>query len=526
MAFPFKTGGDFYNNQALRMCLHNLGADPTETKTGLIYFNTSDSNHGKHACLYDGSTFRPLAYMDDVADNAAFKALQDKVALLAGDVDTDAIINNMKEVSAFLAGFSEDESLMDVLNGKLDKTGGTIDGGTYAPLTIKGDAISAAIGFKRGSEANGYLIYAGGSKWMVSDEGWNNGYSLIHSGNYSDYALPKGGRGYLTIASNGRPIMANNQGYASYNTSGETEEIIWLDASNVVQIGGTVSKKTNVFGSFTINGETALHEGNIGDYTARAATMLANTLGVTYAYASDGANAIFGVKSYNTYIDGNNVYFRYGASNTNGLILNSSGNVTIGESDLAGTDYNLVVKGLSRFKNNIESDGNIIGAGAIQAKTSAHGFISLQVGSTGNKGLLDSRTSWIIYTNGTNTFLPQGNVGIGTTKPQAKLHVAGDTHITGNLIVDGQISWGGAAEEGTTSASGVDCEEIFIAVGTTSATYVNPIGGTKVQMTLYEYNSNGGTWDICLADIAVNNSQIKVTFGEATKVQHKLVIVG
>jgi hypothetical protein len=40
----------------------------------------------------------------------------------------------------------------------------------------------------------------------------------------------------------------------------------------------------------------------------------------------------------------------------------------------------------------------------------------------------------------TVTFAKTGNVGIGTTSPTAKLHVAGDGRLTGNLTVDGNIA--------------------------------------------------------------------------------------
>ena len=85
--------------------------------------------------------------------------------------------------------------------------------------------------------------------------------------------------------------------------------------------------------------------------------------------------------------------------------------------------------------------GNMTGVGTISAngnnaitKTTAddtafivqntNGSISLLTSI--NRGIYDNTgNGWLIYTNGTNTMLPRGNVGIGTTTPEYKLDVNG-----------------------------------------------------------------------------------------------------
>ena len=57
-------------------------------------------------------------------------------------------------------------------------------------------------------------------------------------------------------------------------------------------------------------------------------------------------------KGYDTCIDGNNIRLRYG-THTTGMFLNSSGNVTIGSSDLASGTYKLYVDGDSNIKGNL-----------------------------------------------------------------------------------------------------------------------------------------------------------------------------
>lgn len=58
-----------------------------------------------------------------------------------------------------------------------------------------------------------------------------------------------------------------------------------------------------------------------------------------------------------------------------------------------------------------------------------------------NGGIYDHKTStWLLATNGTSTWLSQGNVGIGNTSPSYKLDVAGVIHSTTGIFSDAYVS--------------------------------------------------------------------------------------
>ena len=125
--------------------------------------------------------------------------------------------------------------------------------------------------------------------------------------------------------------------------------------------------------------------------------------------------------------------------------------------------------------------GNMTGVGSISAngnnvitKTTAddtafivqntNGSISLLTSI--NRGIYDNTgNGWLIYTNGTNTMLPRGNVGIGTTTPEYKLDVNGtlkaskfylsssiyfDLDSSNNVCLSGATLYGYATQEWVT----------------------------------------------------------------------------
>jgi hypothetical protein len=157
-----------------------------------------------------------------------------------------------------------------------------------------------------------------------------------------------------------------------------------------------------------------------------------NNLSIGYSMAGVGGS----------YIYGNEIYLRYGSSRTTGLTLNSSGNVTIGSSDLAGTEVKLHVA------DTRESSSYLLNARFLSPNLLAGGTSTIIFGkseSTKNRAYIGYRHNSDGSDNNAITFgfygkdkivnfLANGNVLIGTTTDNgAKLQVNGGISATGQI---------------------------------------------------------------------------------------------
>lgn len=219
-------------------------------------------------------------------------------------------------------------------------------------------------------------------------------------------------------------------------------------------------------------------------------------------------NLDIGDANYDTNIIGNKLIFKTGSYKTS-MVINSSGNVTIGPSDYAGSDYRLYVNaGRVRFAS-VAGEAPTLGTMsnmAVAVGLAEYGMQSYVLGN-GNAhiqvGRFDGNAN--AYSLCLNPL--GGNVGIGTADPKYKLEVHGTIkhyNNENNLKLYTKISDCNIQVGRTTSAytggynCGLSVGEDDKALTYLAGAYVNGVGTTGIQ---YFYGGTGaGGAAICISD--------------------------
>lgn len=317
-SFRFQSNIHLNGFQVLDACLENVtsfeGLD--DKLPGRIVFLTSgDTNPSYlHPAVYNGTNFKGIALLDDIEAitngegslGTRVKALEDMLGL----EDVTDVIDTWNDVKEFFANVDEGLTLMTMLDGKLDKKGGTIESDSWLPLSIiSGDASSVAIklspssgnGMQLGwSSAQGAFLfnYQNNCQIGVHPDGYayfktaTNLYTIIHTGNALDQL-----KGTFLPLTGGR-IDGTAVNPLNINTTKESEVGIYLSQNNTsrVWIGYTASGGTGIYdvttkstlgitieGNPHFNNSTILHSGNVGEYALKTDGSNAMTARLKFA---------------------------------------------------------------------------------------------------------------------------------------------------------------------------------------------------------------------------------------------------
>ena len=158
--------------------------------------NIGDKTAGKAKVL---ETARKITFDGDVTGDYTFDGSSGKiVTLTVADDSHNHVIGNIDNLQGILEGYDNkflevDTDIGQLQDDKLDKSGGWIyntNTGSDTPLYVRADATASYVGYwDKSGTALGYLGFDANHnpKIYTTSRGYEN---VIHSGNYSSYALP------------------------------------------------------------------------------------------------------------------------------------------------------------------------------------------------------------------------------------------------------------------------------------------------------------------------------------------------